>query len=59
MGSSWALVGSGDVSMRIYSVSGGLRYGLLWVPATFLCVLRKPARVGGLALYKRIFGLKC
>ena len=61
----WALVGSSDVSMRIYSIWGGLRCGLLWVPATFLweftafCVLRKPARVGGLALYKRIFGLKC
>ena len=36
VGSSWALVGSGDVSMRIYSVWGGLRCGLLWVPATFL-----------------------
>ena len=65
VGSSWALVGSGDFSMRIYSIWGGLRCALLWVPATFLweftafCVLRKPARVGGLALYKRIFGLKC
>ena len=36
VGSSSALVGSGFVSLRIYSVSGGLRCGLLWVAVTFL-----------------------
>ncbi len=32
MGSSWALVGSGVVSLRIYRMTGGLRLGSSWAP---------------------------
>ena len=60
MGSSgllWALVGSGVVSLRIYSILGGLRLGSSWAPVGLRVLLPLGLLLGSRPFCLRIYSI--